>query len=72
MENFRLDVAILKVDPLAFQKISKRHFLRDIEKSFEEVIPMGPELHHSFLFRIPRQIQSLEALKVLAKIGKNM
>ena len=41
---------ILKVDTLARQKNSKRHFLRDIEKSFQEDTPMGPEPHHFFSF----------------------
>ena len=42
---------IVKVDPLAFQKISKRHFLEDIEKSFQEVTPISPEPHHFFPFQ---------------------
>ena len=41
---------ILKVDALARQKNSKRHFLRDISKSFQEVTPMGPEPHQFFSF----------------------
>ena len=41
---------ILKVDALAWQKNSKRHFLGDISKSFQKVIPMGPEPHHFFSF----------------------
>ena len=40
-----LVIDIVKVDLLAFQKISKRHFLRGIEKSFQEVTPIGPEPH---------------------------
>ena len=32
---------ILKVDALARQKNSKRHFLEDISKSFQEVTPMN-------------------------------
>ena len=49
----RLPVDIVKVDPLLIQKISKRHFLGDIEKSFQEVTPMGPEPHQFFfLFKI--------------------
>ena len=40
----------MKVDPLLVQKISKRHFLRDIEKSFQEVTPIGLEPHHFFSF----------------------
>ena len=46
----RLGVDIVKVDPLLVRKISKCHFLRDIEKSFQEVTPMGPEPHHFFSF----------------------
>ena len=41
---------ILNVDALAQQKNSKRHFLEDISKSFQEVTPMGPEPHHFFSF----------------------
>ena len=41
---------ILKVDALARQKNSKRHFLEDISKSFQEVTPMGPEPHQFFSF----------------------
>ena len=43
-------VDIVKLDLLAFQKISKRHFLRDIEKSCQEVTSMGPEPRHFFSF----------------------
>ena len=59
-----LAVDILKVDPQAFQKSSTRHFLRDIEKSFQEITPMGPEPHHFFCFQnistntVARGIQS--------------
>ena len=45
-----LSMDIVKVDPLLVQKISKRHFLRDIEKSFQEVTPMGPEPHNFLSF----------------------
>ena len=31
-------------------KISKRHFLRDIQKSFQEITPMGPEPRNFFSF----------------------
>ena len=41
---------IVKVDLLTFQKISKRHFLRDIEKPFQEVTPIGPEPNQFFFF----------------------
>ena len=43
-------VDVVKVDALARQKNSKRHFLRDISKSFQEVTPMGPEPHQFFSF----------------------
>ena len=61
---------IVKVDLLLIQKISKRNFLEDIEKSFQEVTPMGPEPHHFFLFEISQQIWLLEASKVWAKMGR--
>ena len=60
----------MKVDPQAFQKNQKRHFFRDIEKSFQEVTPMGPEPHHFVLFRILQKIWLLEASKVLAKMDR--
>ena len=59
----------MKVDPQAFQKNWKRHFFKDIEKFFQEVTPIGPEPSQFFLFRISQQIRSLEASKVLAKMG---
>ena len=43
-------VDIVKVDPQAFQKNQKRHFFRDIEKSFQEVTPIGPEPYQFFPF----------------------
>ena len=45
-----LDVDIVRVDPQAFQKNQKRHFFRDIQKSFQEVTPIGPEPHQFFSF----------------------
>ena len=45
-----LVVDVVKVDPQAFQKNQKRHFSRDIEKSFQEVTPIGPEPHQFFSF----------------------
>ena len=36
--------------PTACSKNFKTPFLRDIEKSFQEVTPMGPEPHHFFSF----------------------
>ena len=32
------------------QKVSKTPFFRDIEKSFQEVTPIGPEPHQFFSF----------------------
>ena len=57
----------MKVDLLLVQKISKHHFLRDIEKSFQEVTPIGLEPHHFFLLKISQQIRLLDAPKVLAE-----
>ena len=34
--------------PKLVRKISIRHFLRNIEKNFQVVTPMGPEPHHFF------------------------
>ena len=48
--SLSLSMDVVKVDLLLVQKISKRHFLRDIEKSFQEVTLMGPEPHHFFSF----------------------
>ena len=58
------------MDLLLVRKISKRHFLRDIGKSFQEVTPIGQETHRFFLFEISQQIQSLETSKVLAEMGR--
>ena len=55
----------------ACSKNFKCHFLRDIEKSFQDVSPIGPEPHHFFLFKISQQIQSLEASKVSAEMGRS-
>ena len=60
---------IVKVDSLLIPKISKRHFFKDVEKSFQEAIPIGLEPRHFLLFEITQQIQLLEASKVLAKMG---
>ena len=46
-----LVVDIVKVDALAWPKISKHHFLKDIEKSSQEATPIGPEPHHFFPFQ---------------------
>ena len=43
-------VEIIPVDLLLVQKISKRHSLRDIEKSFQDVTSIGPEPQHFFSF----------------------
>ena len=45
-----LIVDVVKVDLLLVRKISKHHFSRDIEKSFQEVTLIGPEPHHFFSF----------------------
>ena len=36
--------------PIGFSKIEKRHFFRDIEKSFQEVTAMGPDSRQFFTF----------------------
>ena len=41
---------IVKVDLLLVPKISKHHFLRDIEKYLQEDTPMDPEPHQFFSF----------------------
>ena len=41
---------IVKVDALAQQKFSKRHFLKDIENSFHEFTHIGLEPHQFFFF----------------------
>ena len=70
MQSSGLSVDIVKVDPSLVRKISKRHFLRDIEKSFQEDTPMGPEPRQFFfLFEISQQIWLLEAYKVSGKMG---
>ena len=46
-----LDVDVVKVDTLAQQKNSKRHFLKDIENSFHEVTHIGLEPHQFFSFQ---------------------
>ena len=45
-----LSVDIVKVDALARKKISKRHFLKDIEISFHQVTHIGLESHQFFSF----------------------
>ena len=47
---YELAVDIVRVDPQAFEKNQKRHFFRDIQKSFQEVTPIGPEPHQFFSF----------------------
>ena len=71
VKNLKLAVDIVKVDILPVQKISKRHFLRGSEKSFQVVTPIGLEPHHFFLLKISQQIRSLEASKVLAEMGRD-
>ena len=36
--------------PTGFSKNQKRHFLRNIEKPFHEVTPIGPQPHQFFPF----------------------
>ena len=67
-ENMYLCVDIVRMDPQAFQKNQKRHFFRDIQKSFQEITPMVPEPHLFFLFKISQQIWLLDASKVSAKM----
>ena len=50
MNELKLCVDIVRVDPQGFQKNEKRHFFRDIEKSFQEVTPIGQEPHQFFSF----------------------
>ena len=57
--------------PSACSKNFKTPFLRDIEKSFQEVTPMSPEPHHFFLFKIFKQVWLLEASKVSAKMDRS-
>ena len=47
---FNLSVDIVKVEALAWQKNSKRHFLKDIENSFHQVTHLGLEPHQIFSF----------------------
>ena len=55
----------MKVDALLVRKNQKRHFLRDIENSFHEVIHIGLECHQFFSFQnfltntVARDVQSL-------------
>ena len=44
------ELLIVNIVKVAFQKNWKRHFLRDNEKSFQEVTPIGPEPHQFFSF----------------------
>ena len=54
----------MKVDALARQKNSKRHFLKDIENSFHQVNHIGLEPHQNFSFwnisthTVARDVQS--------------
>ena len=43
-------VDILKMDALAWWKISKHHFIKDIENSFHEVTHIGLKPHQFFSF----------------------
>ena len=58
------------MDALARQKISKRHFLEDIENSLYEGTHIGVEPQKIFfLFKISQQIQLIEMSKVFAKMA---
>ena len=52
------------LDTILVRKISKRHFLKDIENSFQEVTQIGPEPPHFFSFsnistnRVARDFQN--------------
>ena len=48
--HVHLGVDIVRMDPQAFEKNQKRQFFRDIQKSFQEVTPIGPEPHQFFSF----------------------
>ena len=58
---------IVKVDVSAQWKISKRHFLKDNENSFQEGTHIGLKPNQFFLFKISQQIRLLEASKILAE-----
>ena len=53
------------LDTLLVRKISKCHFLKDIENSFQEVTRIGPEPAHFFSFsnistnRVARDFQNV-------------
>ena len=47
----------VKVDALAWQKNSKRHFLKDIENSFHQVTQIGLE-PHQYTNTVARDVQS--------------
>ena len=59
---------IVKVDLLLVQKFSKRHFLRDIEKSFQEVTPISLEPHDLFSFE---NISTNTVTKGVQSFGQN-
>ena len=61
---------VLKVDALAWQKNSKRHFLEDISKSFQEVTPMGPQPHQFFSFSNISTNMVARGIQVLAEMGR--
>ena len=60
---------ILKVDPQAFQKNQKSYIFRDIKKSFQEVIPIGPEPHQFFSFQNISTNTVARGVQNLGKIG---
>ena len=59
------------LDTLLVRKISKRHFLKDIKNSFQEVTQIDPEPRHFFLFQISQQIELLQTSKILAEMGRS-
>ena len=60
---------IVKVDTLARCKISKRHFLEDIENSFHEVTHIGLKPHQFSSFQNVSTNAVARGVKVRAKIG---
>ena len=61
---------LIDLDGQLVRKFSKRPFLKDILISFQWVTQMGLETPQFFLFKIFQQIRSLEAFKILAKMGR--
>ena len=57
------------LDPQVDPKTLKRHFIQDIQNSFQCVTGVGLKPSQFFLFKISQQIRSLEAFKILAEMG---